>query len=443
MTHGWVGVVAAIVGLGIMILVHEWGHYIVARWCGVRVEVFSIGFGTRIFGWKRGDTDFRLAAFPFGGYVKMAGENPAEDRAGAPDELLSKSRWQRFLIVVAGPVMNIVLAIVMMWGLYMIGVPVPKFAHQAADVAGVVPDSPAAKAGILPGDKIVEVNDTNVSTWEQVISNSGISAGKEVSLEVERAGRRIPIKVDVPKNVFDPYEVTGYPHVSIVLVDSVAPGFPAAQAGLQVGDQILSVNGELNPNWNAAVAIIRDSDGKPVSIEFRRNGKTISKVIQPKYEDPGDGGGKRWVIGAVFAPGDTVRRSLSVSEAAVQSWSDNVGNVKMVVTVFAGLFSGRFSLKQMAGPIGIVSMSTQAAKMGMADFIAFMALLSVNLGIVNLLPIPILDGGRILVMAIEGSIRRDLSVRVQERLLTAGLVFILAVFGFVMYYDIARLFPNH
>jgi len=443
MTHSWVGVVAAIVGLGILILVHEWGHYIVARWCGVRVDVFSIGFGTRIFGWKRGDTDFRLAAFPFGGYVKMAGENPSEDRAGAPDELLSKSRWQRFLIVVAGPVMNIVLAVVMMWGLYMIGVPVPKFVHQAADVAGVVPNSPAAKAGILPGDKIVEIGATKVSTWEQLLSNSGILPGAKISLEVERAGNLIPIKVDVPKNVFDPYEVTGYPRVNVVLVDSVAPGFPASQAGLEAGDQIVSVNGQSDPNPTAVAALIRDSDGKPVTIDFRRDGKDMSKTIRPKYEDPGDGGGKRWVIGAAFAPGDNVRSSLSVSEAAVQSWSVNVSNVKMVVTVFAGLFSGRFSLKQMAGPVGIVSMSTQAAKMGMAEFIAFMALLSVNLGIVNLLPIPILDGGRILVMAIEGSIRRDLSVRVQERLLTVGLVFILAVFGFVMYYDIARLFPNH
>ncbi len=433
--HSWEGIVAAAVGLGIMILVHEWGHFIVARMCGVRVDVFSIGFGNRIFGWKRGNTDYRISVFPLGGYVKMAGDNPSEERSGSPDEFLARPRWQRVLIVLAGPVMNGVLALALMWGLYMAGIPVARWMQEPARVAGVVPGSLAEKAGLKPGDKIVSINGTAISTWNEALSDSGIVPGMTLSMDVERNGSIVPIREDVPKNSIDSADLLGYPKAGKVVVDSVQPGFPAAQQGLQAGDQILSANNVQNPDPALLAYMIRSTGGELVHLKIRRNGKEQTLDIKPTYGNP-DGSSKRWVIGALFGPGDTVRRSFTLTESAKQSWMYNASMVKEIVKVFAGLFSGQVSIKDLAGPVGIVKISTEAARNGVADFLSFMAFLSLNLGIVNLLPIPIMDGGHIVVFAIEGALRRDLSVAMKERFVAVGLVFLLALLAFVTYNDV-------
>ncbi|MFZ3257047.1 MAG: site-2 protease family protein, partial [Candidatus Acidiferrales bacterium] len=258
MSHSWVGIVAAVVGLGIMILVHEWGHFIMARLCGVRVVVFSIGFGNRIFGWKRGATDYRVSIFPFGGYVRMAGDNPAEEHTGAPDEFLSQPRWKRLLIILAGPFMNFVLAFAVLWGLFMVGVPVPAYSRQPVQVAGVIPGSPAEKAGLEAGDKIVAIGGTAVSDWDEAFASSSIVPGQELSLGVERAGKVIPINVPVPQGLSDGFSVLGCAQERVE-VDSVAPGDPAAKAGLKADDVITSINGEPIVNSDIAVAIIKQS----------------------------------------------------------------------------------------------------------------------------------------------------------------------------------------
>lgn len=437
MTHSWEAIVAAIIGLGIMILVHEWGHFIVARLCGVRVEVFSIGFGNRIFGWKRGETDYRLAVFPFGGYVRMAGENPAEERTGAPYEFLAQPRRKRLLIILAGPFMNFVLAFVVMWGLYMVGVPVPAYIHEPAKVAGVIANSPAEKAGIKVGDTIVGINGGKISNWDQALSSSAIIPGQLISVDVERAGSTVELNEMVPQTLTYECDVLGCPK-SRVDVDSLAPGEPATKAGLKIGDEITSINGTPVMNRDVLMALITQSGGRHLNIDGRRDGKEFTMTIAPIYSDPGDGGGKRWVIGAFFGPGEMTRESYPFFEAGLQSWQKNVNLSGQILSFVGGLFSGRFSLKDTAGPVGIVKISVQAAKLGMVEFITFMAFLSINLGILNLLPIPILDGGHVLMLAIEGSLRRDLSVAVKERFLTAGLIFLLAVIGFVTYFDILR-----
>lgn len=442
MSHTWVGILAAVVGLGVMVFVHEWGHFVVARICGVRVDVFSLGYGNRIFGWKRGTTDYRISVFPLGGYVKMAGDNPAEERSGAPDEFLAKSRWRRLFIILAGPFMNFVLAFVLLWGLYKVGVPTPAYMHQPVQVAGVIPKSPAEQAGIKAGDKIVAIDGTKVANWDQALSVPSILPGRQVSIEVQRGGATIPVKETVPQDLADGFNILGCPQQR-VQVDSLTRGDPAAKGGLQAGDELVSINGEPLVNRDILMATIKQSGGKPLSIGVRRGGREFSVSMNPVYSDPGDGGGKRWVIGASFGPGETVRESYSFFKAAAESWGKNVTITKDILSVLGGLFSGRVSIKDLAGPVGIVSVSVQAAKLGFAEYIIFMAFLSVNLGILNLLPIPILDGGHVLMLAIEGSLRRDLSVTVKERFVTVGLVFLLAVFGFVMYYDVVRLLPGH
>jgi regulator of sigma E protease len=441
MTHTWVGIALAIVGLGIMVLVHEWGHFVVARLFGVRVDVFSIGYGNRIFGWRRGETDYRLSIFPFGGYVRMAGENPVEELTGAPYEFLGKPRWQRFFIILAGPTMNAVLAFVLMWGLYVVGMPVAAYMHRPIEIAGVLPDSPAAKAGIRPGDKIVDINGAKIANWEQVGSDAVIVPGRDLTVQVERSGSTIPLQVAVPQNANDLFTLLGYPKERVI-VDQVTPNLPAAKAGLESGDESISANGQPAINYVALLDMIQNLPGKPVSLTVRRNNKEIALTMTTVFTNPGDLGGKRWVIGFNQVV-TTVHESYPLLKSAQMSWTENTSMVKQVLAVLTGLFTGRVSLKELAGPVGIVRMSSEAAKLGAAEFIFFMAFLSINLGILNLLPIPILDGGHVLMLAIEGTLRRDLSLAVKERFVQVGLVFLLAVFGFVMYYDVVRLFPGH
>lgn len=442
MSHTWVGILAAVVGLGVMVFVHEWGHFVAARICGVRVDVFSLGYGNRIFGWRRGPTDYRISVFPLGGYVKMAGDNPAEERSGSPDEFLAKSRWQRLFIILAGPFMNFVLAFVLLWGLYKVGIPTPAYTRQPVRVAGVIPKSPAETAGIKAGDKVVAIDGTKVANWDEALSIPSITPGHELSIDVERGSATIAVKEVVPQNLTDGFNILGCPQQR-VLVDSVTRGDPAVKSGLQPGDELVSINGEPLANRDILMGTITQSGGKPLTIGVRRDGKEFTLSMSPVYSDPGDGGGKRWIIGANFGPGETIRESYPFFKAAAESWGKNVTITKDILSVLTGLFSGRVSIKDLAGPVGIVTVSVQAAKLGFAEYIIFMAFLSVNLGILNLLPIPILDGGHVLMLAIEGSLRRDLSITVKERFVTVGLVFLLAVFGFVMYYDVVRLLPGH
>ena len=421
--------------------VHEWGHFVAARICGVRVDVFSLGYGNRIFGWRRGPTDYRISVFPLGGYVKMAGDNPAEERSGAPDEFLAKSRWQRLFIIVAGPFMNFVLAFALLWGLFMIGMPVPKYIRQPAVVAGVPPNSPAASAGVQSGDKIVAIDNTRVADWGDAIAAPSILPGKEITLGIERAGKILSTKIKIPSDLPDGFSILGYPRERVI-VDVVDRNLPAAQAGLKSGDEIVSVDGAPTVDFAALQALIQSAPGKPLHLLVRRNGAEIPMIMTPVHTDPGDGGGKRWVVGYTHVT-QTVRESYSFFSAAYQSWDKNVTMTRQILSVVVALVSGKMSIKSLAGPVGIVQMSTEAAKLGFAEYIIFMAFLSVDLGILNLLPIPILDGGHVLMLAIEGSLRRDLSITVKERFVTVGLVFLLAVFGFVMYYDVVRLLPGH
>ena len=442
MSHTWVGILAAVVGLGVMVFVHEWGHFFAARLCGVRVDVFSLGYGNRIFGWKRGDTDYRISVFPLGGYVKMSGDNPAEERTGAPDEFLAKSRWKRLFIILAGPFMNFVLAFALLWGLYNVGVPVPAYTRQPVQVAGVIPKSPAENAGIRAGDKIVAIDGTKVANWDEALSVPSILPGRQVSIDLERGSSTVALKEMVPQDLADGFSILGCPRQR-VQIDSLTPADPAAKAGLKPGDELVSLDGEPLANRDILMAMITQSGGKPVRIGVKRGGQEFALSMTPIYADPGDGHGKRWVIGASFGPGETIRESYPFFQAARQSWEKNVGIGKDILSVLVGLFSGRVSIKDLAGPVGIVRVSVQAAKLGFAEYIIFMAFLSVNLGILNLLPIPILDGGHVLMLAIEGTLRRDLSIVVKERFVTVGLVFLLAVFSFVMYYDVVRMLPGH
>jgi regulator of sigma E protease len=425
--------------LGIMVLVHEWGHFIVAKLFGVRVETFSIGFGPRLGGIKRGPTDYRLSALPLGGYVKMAGDNPLEERKGDPDEFLSKPRWQRVLIALAGPAMNVILSIILIAGIYMRGSKQPAFLDRPMDIAGVLPDSAAQKAGLKPGDHVASLNGYSNPTWDRAqLELMSTLPGHTISVAVERDGQQIPLSIPAAPSV---EEVFGYPQDRLV-ISQVSPGSPADLSKLKPGDVITKANG-ISLNNGAEFPLIEDkAQSEPMDLEVQRGDRTLHVQIQAQQSHATNSGAPHWQIG-VMRTGDLVDRRLSVGPAIVESVGMNALMIRQVASVVVELFRGNVSLKQLEGPLGIARESGRAARQGIAELLSLMALIGVNLAVLNLLPIPPLDGGHILLLFIEGTIRRDLSVRVKERFVTVSMVFLLLVFAIVMYNDVLRLIPHH
>jgi regulator of sigma E protease len=463
--------------LGVMILVHEWGHFIAARLFGVRVDVFSIGFGPRLFGWKRGATDYRVSALPLGGYVRMAGQDPSEIDSvhstsipgtekepkdektyapypqlqalvkGAPDELVSKPRWQRAIISFAGPFVNLIFPIVLLTVYFVaIGIPYPAYQDKPLQVMGVPPNSPAAAAGLKSGDTIVALDGEQKPTWEEAEKVlSKVTAGSKLSMEVENGGAKRTVVETVDQKELDQPErllerLLGYAPIRPLLED-VAPGYPAQRTGLRENDAIVAVNGQPIQWWGEFTERIRGSNGKPLSLDVQRDGQVVHLVVTPQSAT-NERGETIYQIGAATHE-DTAYKRVSFPEGAKYAGIVTVEKIKETAGIVGKLFSGRVSLKQLQGPVGISRAAGQAAKKGPLAIISLMVLISVNLGILNLLPIPILDGGHILLLGIEGVLRRDMSMAFKERFVQVGLVFLLVVFAIVMYNDVVRLLPIH
>jgi regulator of sigma E protease len=440
-------IVGVVLVLGVMVLVHEWGHFIVARMCGVRVDVFSIGFGPRLFGWKKGPTDYRVSALPLGGYVRMAGQDLSEvdsgDKppTGAPDELMSKPRWQRALISFAGPAVNLVLPIFLLTGLFAFaGVPHPAYLDAPARVAGLPPNSDSAPIPLKAGDTVLSINGTVTPTWEQAfLALKQATPGTVLKMEVEDDGTRRT--VEVPANdKTDASRIFGYLPIRPI-IDQVGQGAPADRAGLQEGDLITAVNGNHIDFWEQFQQLTRASNGQPMTLELLRNGQPVHLVVTPEKGAAGTGENV-YQIG-IGPREDTAYKRVAFSESVKIAVLETKDAITQTVDVVGKLFSGRVSIKQLQGPVGISHMAGQAVRRGPLDVISLMVLISVNLGILNLLPIPILDGGNILLLAIEGIMRRDLSLSFKERFVQVGLVFLLVIFAIVMYHDILRRISSH
>jgi regulator of sigma E protease len=428
--------VAAVVGLlGVVILVHEWGHFIAAKSFGVRVDVFSIGFGKRIWGWRRGVTDYRLSVLPLGGYVKMAGDNPMEERAGAPDEFLSKPRWQRAVIAVAGPAMNVVLAIALFTGLNFFGIQQPTVLDQPAVVAVVAGAPEAEKAGIKPGDRITEINGVQNPTWEQVQFELLLTIpGRDIPVALDRGGETIHISVKAPTDPTSASPV-GFP-AEDVIAGQVMEGLPAAAAGMEPGDHIVNINGKKILSRSQLSALLQESGGKPVDMLIRRGDAEITLTVTPAWNESGRG---RWWVGMGF--GDTSRlKSYPLTESVSRAMWLSIRVTRQILGVIVELFRGAVSIKTLGGPLEIMVASGEAARQGLPNFVHLMAIISLNLAILNLLPIPILDGGHLLMLSIEGLLRRDLSLTVKERFVQVGFVFLMLIFVVVMYNDILKRF---
>jgi len=430
-------VLAGGVVLGVLVLLHELGHFIAAKMCGVRVDVFSIGFGPRLWGVKRGDTDYRISALPLGGYVRMAGDNPVEERTGAAYEFLSRPRWQRCIIAVAGPAMNILLTFAIFWGIYwFMGMPMDAYLNGAADVAAIPQSTPSAPASVLPGDRILAINGVNTPTWDRVYSEiDKAKPGNSVSIKVLRAGATATLTAKLPDHLSSTDSIVGYPGMPAV-ADEIAIGFPAERAGMRPDDTIVAINGHPVASWMQLLDQVRNSDGRTIQFVVRRNGVDIPMDITPVHMmDPS--GEMAWQVGITEKSREVYQRQ-GFAQSIEDAGAATLSGAKQIGQVLGGLFNGKVSVRDLQTVVGIARAAGRAAKRGPMRLLELTAVLSLNLGLLNLLPIPILDGGHVLMLAIEGTLRRDLSVAFKERFVQVGLVFLLCFFAFVMYNDILR-----
>jgi regulator of sigma E protease len=443
--------------LGIMVLVHEFGHFAVAKLCGIRVEVFSIGFGKRLFGFKRGDTEYQIAAVPLGGYVKMSGEttldssDPDEDAANDPGNFNSHPRWQRMLVALAGPFANFVLALGLMTGVSMLHNEVQQFLDGPAHTDYVVANSPAAKTGIHSGDTIVHYDTVENPTWEDVGNRSLLNLNQTVPFSFVHDGQRTDTKLFIqskgrPED-FSPFESLGLiPKMqdTPVQVASLEANMPAIHAGLKPGDKIAAIDGLSLHYVPAILFYLQDQAGKTANLTILRSQpdgstKTIDIPITPERADVGDGT-KDYRLGFSAVPPPVRVERLPLGNAVASSWQFNKKNSLFIVEVIKRLFTRQVSVKSLQSPIGIGQVIHQAAQMpGWMPLIGTMSIISLNLGILNLMPIPILDGGMILFLIIETIMRRDVNQQVKERLYQVAFVCLLAFFAFVIFNDITKL----
>lgn len=424
--------------IGIMIVIHELGHYWAARWFDVRVDAFSIGFGPRIFGFRRGETDFRISLIPFGGYVRMADEQPGD--AEDPRGFQAKPRWQRLIVVFAGPAMNIVLAVALLAGLFMVRYPQLANAGAPATVGHIKPGSPADKAGLQLGDVILSIDGHKDPTWEDVMLREVVSAGKPLPLLIQRKSEQLPLAVTPELDERTGVGAAGWAEQTEIEVGGLLPGMDAEKKGLKSGDVLVAINGERIRNVFTIHDALAASGGSPVDLVYRRGGEERMMTINPALSDEG-GTEKRWMIGIKLAP-RVIYTQLGMVEAVRESVSHNIKGATLIFRFLQSIVERRSSAKSLEGPIGIAQLSGQAAREGPFTFISLMATVSLNLAIFNLLPIPILDGGVILLLLIEMFIRRDLSLQLKENIFKLGFVFLMMIVVFVLYNDITKLLPG-
>jgi len=427
----------AVVVLGIIIVIHELGHFLVAKFFKIKVETFSVGFGPRLIGFRKGDTDYRISAFPLGGYVKMAGETPMDTITGEPYEFLSKPKWQRFLVAVAGPAMNVILAVALIMGLYIYGTDVPEFLIGEVIVGAVDKGSPAQRAGLQAGDEIVSFDGKEQPNWEYVSNQILTSAGRRLPIVVERNAKRMDFMVTLDRRGREDAGYLGLlPVLRTVVRGFTASTSPALAAGMKPGDEIIRVNGfDVRTTEHEVRQVIQEATEKTIPITVLRGGKELELQVAPELKDG------RKMIGIEYAL-PTVHVKLGPIDAFKKSVQSNKENAALIFQVFGRLIRREASLKQLNGPVGIVAISGQAYQAGFATLLTFMALISLNLGVLNIMPIPILDGGVILLLIIESLLGRDLSLRMKERIVQTSFVFLLMLTVIVLYNDVVKLIPS-
>jgi regulator of sigma E protease len=462
-------IVVVVIALGLMVFIHELGHFMAAKWMGVRVLTFSFGFGKRLFGVKNTrftwgalqdaeseGTDYRLSLLPLGGYVKMAGEDPSQtvsplegpaDAArprglglvagvGDAGDFARHPRWQRFIIVVMGPVMNIVLALGLLAGLDHFHYEEPAFENQEARIGEVAPDSPAAKAGLVAGDLLSRVGNITNPKWEDVDLQVAMSPGRPLPVTVMHGGETREVNLTPRAQGRDELGYAGWSPCMPPQIDEVSEGSPASRAGLRKGDRITELGGQPILCSQDLINALQKGSGKPVELTVARAGSDLQFQVTPEQGSPN--GHKQWLIGVGLRL--VYVKQLPWAAALTTSVQENVKSFELSFTALGKILTRQMSTRSLAGPIGIAQMSGEAYREGISDLISVTAFISLQLAIINLLPIPVMDGGVIFLLLIESIMQRDLSIAFKERVVQVGLAFLLLLIVFIMYNDLVKTF---
>ncbi len=449
-------ILALIVVLGVLIFIHEAGHFLAAKWAGVYVHRFSLGLGSPVpwLTFRRGETAYSVSWLPLGGYVKMASreedvtssalEGGHAEGAVPPDRVFeAKPVWQRMIIILAGVTMNALFA----WAAFSFlaaknGRQIDPATTVGRAIEEMVPPGAEALREIPPGSRITSINGRPISSWNDV--TDGIANSPETEIRIELAGGKtvvLPIHPDAleqrlkASQALQPFRPA--------VIGQVLPGRPAARAGVQAGDTIVALNGRPIAQWYDVLEVLQDNGGKPLAMEVAGGtGRRRTLQIRPEVETVEGLDGKPRQVGRVGISVKLDLRSepLGLGAATVEGWNATVSASTQIVRTVRGLFSGRISRREVGGPIMIGQLAGESARMGLDPFVAFMALISINLAILNLLPVPVLDGGQFLFLLAEAVIRRPLPLKLRERLTAVGMLLIVLLMGLAFSNDIRRLF---
>jgi len=428
-------ILAFTIVFGILVFVHEFGHFFMAKLVRIRVEVFSFGYGKRLFGFKKGDTDYRLSMIPIGGYVKFPGEDALDQKRDiAPGDFLAAKRWQRFLVMLMGSIMNIILAIVLVAFINMIGVKAPVYQEQQPVIGWIEPGSPAERADLKNDDEILKINNKRTKNWSDVELAVGTKPKKMIILEVKRAEDIINIELLTESKTKYEMGYAGFFGKILTQVHMIQPHLPAEEAGMLPGDIILAINSE-PVYYFYFTEIIEKNPGNELEFMIDRGGETRLIKITPRRE------GEIGKIGILPIPQSSLKK-YSFFPAFVQSFEENRKLTFLVINFIKDLVTGEASARQIGGPIEIANISYTAFRMGFMTLVGWIAIISLQLGIINLFPIPVLDGGQILVLSLEGLFRRDFSLKIKHIVMQIGFAIFIFLIVFVILNDVAKRLPN-
>lgn len=428
-------ILAFAIVFGVLVFIHEFGHFFMAKLVGIRVEVFSFGYGRRIIGIKRGGTDYRLSLIPLGGYVKFLGEGIFEPgRKLGSDEFMAKRRWQRFLVILMGSVMNIFLAIFLVAAINMVGVTIPEYQEQKPVIGWIEKGSPAEKAGLRIDDEILSIDNKKMKTWSDVEIAVGSKPDRVIVLEIRRNGEKLAVPLKTEKRTSYALGYAGFSAKILTEVRMVLPDSPAERGRLKPGDVILSV-GNQPAYFYDFVKIIEANPERELEFVVRREGEIKKLLITPRRE------GNIGKIGISQIPVSIVKK-YGFFNAFGQSLHENMRNVFLVIRFLRDLFTGEASTRQLGGPLEIANFSYAAMRMGFISLLGFIAIISLQLGVLNLFPIPVLDGGQLFVLIIEGVVKRDLSPKLRQIWMQIGFVLFILLIAFVILNDIVKRFPE-
>ncbi len=435
-------IIAGVIMLGVLVFVHELGHFCVAKWCGVKVLKFSLGFGPRLLTRQRGETEYMICAIPLGGYVQMLGEGGGDD--GEKVELTAEERERSFAdkpvsrriaIVAAGPLMNLIFPLLVLPLAYLVGINLPAYLDAPPCIGHVIVESEGADAGFVAGDCLIAVNGDPVTSWSEANEVLIPHAGSPLALRVIRQGEELTLSMNPENGGMEGLQSIGLLPEQLPVVGAISPNMPAADAGMQVGDRILSIDGEPILSWYDLRGIIRPKGASERNFVVERGGETLSLQLTPVPDTGGDG----FIVGISPQPEVSFKRFGLVR--AIEAGAERTADLVRLTLVFVQkMFAGEVSTKSIGGPITVMQIAGQAAQTDLASILTVLAFLSIQLGILNLLPIPVLDGGHLFFYLFEIVFRRPLSLRAREIAQQVGLILLLMLMVMAFYNDIVRIF---